>query len=45
MINGFYVFSHSFQSVNESAIGQAVAQGFRQSVGRKEDRRTMTAGM
>jgi len=28
MINGFYVFSHSFQSVNESAIGQAVAQDF-----------------
>jgi hypothetical protein len=28
MINGFYVFSHSFQSVNESAIGQATAQDF-----------------
>jgi len=28
MINGFYVFSHSFQSVNESAIGQAAAQDF-----------------
>jgi hypothetical protein len=28
MISGFYVFSHSFQSVNESAIGQAVAQDF-----------------
>ena len=28
MINGFYVFSHSFQSVNESAIGQASAQDF-----------------
>jgi hypothetical protein len=28
MINGFYVLSHSFQSVNESAIGQAVAQDF-----------------
>jgi hypothetical protein len=28
MLNGFYVFSHSFQSVNESAIGQATAQDF-----------------
>jgi hypothetical protein len=28
MLNGFYVWSHSFQSVNESAIGQAVAQDF-----------------
>ena len=28
MLNGFYVLSHSFQSVNESAIGQAVAQDF-----------------
>jgi Carboxypeptidase regulatory-like domain/TonB dependent receptor len=28
MINGFYVWSHSFQSVNESAIGQATAQDF-----------------
>ena len=28
MLAGFYVFSHSFQSVNESAIGQATAQDF-----------------
>ncbi len=28
MLNGFYVLSHSFQSVNESAIGQATAQDF-----------------
>jgi hypothetical protein len=28
MLNGFYVWSHSFQSVNESAIGQATAQDF-----------------
>jgi hypothetical protein len=28
MLNGFYVLSHSFQSVNESAIGQASAQDF-----------------
>ncbi|HEX4322303.1 MAG TPA: TonB-dependent receptor, partial [Acidobacteriaceae bacterium] len=28
LLNGFYVFSHSFQSVNESAIGQASAQDF-----------------
>jgi len=28
MLAGFYVFSHSFQSVNESAIGQAAAQDF-----------------
>ena len=28
MINGFYVLSHFFQSVNESAIGQATAQDF-----------------
>jgi hypothetical protein len=28
MLNGFYVFSHSFQSVNESAIRQATAQDF-----------------
>ena len=28
MLNGFYVWSHSFQSVNESAIGQASAQDF-----------------
>ena len=28
MINGFYVLSHAFQSSNESAIGQAIAQDF-----------------
>ena len=28
LLNGFYVLSHSFQSVNESAIGQASAQDF-----------------
>jgi hypothetical protein len=28
LISGFYVLSHSFQSVNESAIGQATAQDF-----------------
>src|ERR1700693_6345822 len=28
LLNGFYVFRHSFQSVNESAIGQASAQDF-----------------
>ncbi|HEY1986064.1 MAG TPA: carboxypeptidase-like regulatory domain-containing protein [Terracidiphilus sp.] len=28
MLNGFYVLSHSFQSVNESAVGQATAQDF-----------------
>jgi hypothetical protein len=28
MLGGFYVWSHSFQSVNESAIGQATAQDF-----------------
>ncbi len=28
MLNGFYVLSHSFQSVNESAVGQASAQDF-----------------
>jgi hypothetical protein len=28
MLNGFYVLSHSFQSVNESAIGLATAQDF-----------------
>lgn len=28
MLNGFYVWSHAFQSVNESAIGQASAQDF-----------------
>ncbi|HTB97955.1 MAG TPA: TonB-dependent receptor [Terracidiphilus sp.] len=28
MLNGFYVWSHSFQSVNESAVGQATAQDF-----------------
>jgi hypothetical protein len=28
MLNGFYVWSHSFQSVNESAIGLATAQDF-----------------
>lgn len=28
MLNGFYVWSHSFQSVNESAVGQASAQDF-----------------
>ena len=28
LLSGFYVFSHSFQSVNESAIGQASAQDF-----------------
>ena len=28
MLSGFYVWSHSFQSVNESAIGQATAQDF-----------------
>jgi hypothetical protein len=27
-LSGFYVLSHSFQSVNESAIGQASAQNF-----------------
>src|SRR6202045_4753454 len=26
--NGFYVWTHSFQTVNESAIGQASAQDF-----------------
>ena len=28
MLSGFYVWSHSFQSVNESAIGQTTAQDF-----------------
>jgi Carboxypeptidase regulatory-like domain len=28
LLNGFYVLGHAFQSVNESAIGQAVAQDF-----------------
>ena len=28
LLSGFYVLSHSFQSVNESAIGQATAQDF-----------------
>ena len=28
MLNGFYVLGHAFQSVNESAIGQATAQDF-----------------
>jgi hypothetical protein len=28
MLNGFYVLGHAFQSVNESAIGQASAQDF-----------------
>ena len=28
MLNGFYVWSHSFQSSNESAVGLAVAQDF-----------------
>ncbi len=28
MLNGFYVWSHTFQSVNESAVGQASAQDF-----------------
>ena len=28
LLNGFYVLSHAFQSVNESAIGQATAQDF-----------------
>ena len=28
LLNGFYVLSHSFQSVNESAVGQATAQDF-----------------
>jgi hypothetical protein len=28
MLNGFYVWSNSFQSVNESAVGQASAQDF-----------------
>jgi hypothetical protein len=28
LLNGFYVLSHSFQSVNESAVGQASAQDF-----------------
>jgi hypothetical protein len=27
-LTGFYVWSHSFQSVNESAVGQATAQNF-----------------
>jgi hypothetical protein len=28
LLSGFYVFSHAFQSVNESAVGQATAQDF-----------------
>jgi len=28
LLNGFYVLGHAFQSVNESAIGQATAQDF-----------------
>jgi hypothetical protein len=28
LLSGFYVLSHSFQSVNESAVGQASAQDF-----------------
>ena len=28
MLNGFYVLGHAFQSVNESAVGQATAQDF-----------------
>ena len=28
LLNGFYVWSHAFQSVNESAVGQATAQDF-----------------
>jgi Carboxypeptidase regulatory-like domain/TonB dependent receptor len=28
LLSGFYVWSHAFQSVNESAIGQAAAQDF-----------------
>ena len=28
MVNGFYVWSHAFQSSNESAIGQMTAQDF-----------------
>jgi len=28
LLSGFYVLSHAFQSVNESAIGQATAQDF-----------------
>jgi hypothetical protein len=28
LLSGFYVWSHAFQSVNESAIGQATAQDF-----------------
>jgi hypothetical protein len=27
-LDGFYVWSHAFQSVNESAVGQATAQDF-----------------